>query len=307
MKLFDYKFLILLGLTLVVYFLYREVEVIKNKLKKYDDKLIEDRQDDEILQIELPPNPDDNKVEKVENLETDEIKNIDLKPNNVTTKNVKSNEENIKKVINIPLNLNKDLNKKVEENNQNNTTSSNSEAEINVYSNTSEKLEIYSNDDEEDNDSSIIISLEEIPKKKHKMESSERTDNRLNDKNNLEINDSEEIKDEVNENNEKVNEENNKTNDKTNETNEIDEIDKINEIDDIDQMSENNQEDEDNLKSSINNLLKNNKLAELQDQAKSLGIIITKKEKNKNKNKTKLELANDIVNKKLKNENTENI
>ena len=34
MKIFDYKFLILLGLTIIVYFLYREIENIKKKLLK---------------------------------------------------------------------------------------------------------------------------------------------------------------------------------------------------------------------------------------------------------------------------------
>ena len=285
MKFFDYKFLILLGLTLVVYFLYREVEIIKNKLKKYD--LLEDKKvknetenegDDSILQIELPPNPDDIKVEES-----------------------KPVEENVKKIINIPLNLNKDSktddkdNKELDgddnnendndNDNDNNMTSSNSEVDVNVYSNTSEKLEIYSNDDEDDNDSSVIISLEDIPKKKTKMESSEGSDNRLNEKeNNLELNDSEEIKVYENKDNNENNE-NNENNDN-------------NEDNDEDNDEDNNSLDEDDIKSSINNLLKNNKLAELQDKAKSLGIIITKKEKNKNKNKTKLELAKDIVNKK---------
>ena len=36
MKIFDYKFLILLGLTLIVYFLYRELDTLKKQFKKFE-------------------------------------------------------------------------------------------------------------------------------------------------------------------------------------------------------------------------------------------------------------------------------
>ena len=39
MKFFDYKFLILLGLTLVVYFIYREVEYLRSKVNKIETEL----------------------------------------------------------------------------------------------------------------------------------------------------------------------------------------------------------------------------------------------------------------------------
>ncbi len=39
MKLFDYKFLILLGLTLVVYFIYREVEYLRGKVDKIESEI----------------------------------------------------------------------------------------------------------------------------------------------------------------------------------------------------------------------------------------------------------------------------
>ena len=39
MKFFDYKFLILLGLTLVVYFIYREVEYLRSKVDKLEIEL----------------------------------------------------------------------------------------------------------------------------------------------------------------------------------------------------------------------------------------------------------------------------
>ena len=39
MKLFDYKFLILLGLTLVVYFIYREILDLKTKISTLENKV----------------------------------------------------------------------------------------------------------------------------------------------------------------------------------------------------------------------------------------------------------------------------
>lgn len=70
MKLFDYKFLILLGLTLVVYFIYREVLELKNKIKdlenknnnsitdkNQDKKVLENKKSEPINYIPLPPKP----------------------------------------------------------------------------------------------------------------------------------------------------------------------------------------------------------------------------------------------------------
>jgi hypothetical protein len=39
MKIFDYKFIILLGLTLVVYFIYREVEYLRSKINKIEKEI----------------------------------------------------------------------------------------------------------------------------------------------------------------------------------------------------------------------------------------------------------------------------
>ena len=38
MKFFDYKFLFLLGLTLSIYFIYREVEYLREKIDKLEKK-----------------------------------------------------------------------------------------------------------------------------------------------------------------------------------------------------------------------------------------------------------------------------
>lgn len=39
MKLFDYKFLILLGLTLVVYFMFREIIDLRNKIDTLESQI----------------------------------------------------------------------------------------------------------------------------------------------------------------------------------------------------------------------------------------------------------------------------
>jgi hypothetical protein len=58
MKFFDYKFLILLGLTLVVYFIYKEVNYLRNKVSKIENELNQKKliEENETLQIKNNPN-----------------------------------------------------------------------------------------------------------------------------------------------------------------------------------------------------------------------------------------------------------
>ena len=65
MKIFDYKFIILLGLTLVVYFIYREVEYLRSKINKIEK---------DISNINVSTN---NKIEK-------DISNINVSTNKLT-------------------------------------------------------------------------------------------------------------------------------------------------------------------------------------------------------------------------------
>ena len=53
MKFFDYKFLILLGLTLVVYFIYREVEFLRSKVNKIETELNQKKLTTELNQKKL--------------------------------------------------------------------------------------------------------------------------------------------------------------------------------------------------------------------------------------------------------------
>ena len=58
-KLFDYKFLITLGLSLVVYFLYREVENLNKRVAHLESKKIEntDNNKKKLIELPLPPPP----------------------------------------------------------------------------------------------------------------------------------------------------------------------------------------------------------------------------------------------------------
>ncbi len=59
-KIFDYKFLIILGLSLVVYFLYREVEFLNKRVAKLETNAIEGpAQGPKPQMIDLPPPPSD--------------------------------------------------------------------------------------------------------------------------------------------------------------------------------------------------------------------------------------------------------
>ena len=64
-KLFDYKFLITLGLSLVVYFLYREVDILNKRVATLEkgDKVEKNTNKPKKL-IELPPLPNNDLVEE---------------------------------------------------------------------------------------------------------------------------------------------------------------------------------------------------------------------------------------------------
>ena len=178
MKIFDYKFLIMLGLTLIVYFLYREVEALKFKVKKLenknDTKKLEDKKDD-VLQIELPKPPSENEEEKDDKI----VNKINISPQINEPKQIKINlSQHLEKYEN------KDNETFINKNEENKLNSETSEEEQNSEENSESvsKLEIYSNDNEDDSHTSVLESLEteEIDKKKNQMVSNEGEEQRLN-------------------------------------------------------------------------------------------------------------------------------
>jgi hypothetical protein len=72
---FDYKFLIILGLTLVVYFLYREVEYIRNKLNKLENNInaIPEKITNDTQSLPLPKRPETNELPLPKRPETNEL------------------------------------------------------------------------------------------------------------------------------------------------------------------------------------------------------------------------------------------
>lgn len=56
-KIFDYKFLIILGLSLIVYFLYREVDLLNKRVCKIEREPGQDIMHTQLEQLELPPPP----------------------------------------------------------------------------------------------------------------------------------------------------------------------------------------------------------------------------------------------------------
>ena len=79
MKLFDYKFLITLGLSLVVYFLYREVDILNKRVATLEkgDKVEKNTNKPKKL-IELPPLPNNDLVEEYSNEEIEHKDNISI-------------------------------------------------------------------------------------------------------------------------------------------------------------------------------------------------------------------------------------
>tara|TARA_Y100000389_G_C17444206_1_gene510550 strand:+ start:1224 stop:2045 length:822 start_codon:yes stop_codon:yes gene_type:complete len=76
MKIFDYNFLLLLGICIIVYFIYRDVEDLKYKINAIEKSLDEPEKNFDKPQIELPLPPPPAPVEVVEKI-NDKI-NIDL-------------------------------------------------------------------------------------------------------------------------------------------------------------------------------------------------------------------------------------
>ena len=165
MRFFDYKFLILLGLTLVVYFIYREVEFLRNKIEKLENKnnTIEEKPTIELSNkypiLSLPAKKD-NETKKI---------SVDLTPT-ATQCNANIGVQIIQQKIN-----------EIIENSDNelSTTTNVSESE------SSKHLAIYSNDNEhfDETQNSLLESVEankndqkfdynrmEIPNLKDKME-----------------------------------------------------------------------------------------------------------------------------------------
>lgn len=168
MKFFDYKFLILLGLTLVVYFIYREVEYIRSKLEKMEKEM---KERIEKIQYKEPVN----KPLEIENKEPTlkQLELVEKQPEiKVPVSSLETKEPSPKpnqKVINLDmtgLNLNPNLinsNIGIKLNQINESETEDSDEEItSIQSDSSKHLAIYSNDNEQfdETQNSLLESVE---------------------------------------------------------------------------------------------------------------------------------------------------
>jgi hypothetical protein len=256
MKVFDYKFLILLALSLIVYFLYRELENLRSKMnnvtEKIDDvnetfsnitKTVQVHQKAILLITNKSKNLLENKkklkksikktLEEYKDYKEDKEEIIQILLPNPPMQKLKQ-EDNISVNVELP-------------NSSCNLTTIDSES----YSNTSEQIEIYSNDDDK-------ISLASEEGKKNHMVEIEGTNGGLK----FELN---------------------YTSVPPNTPQDIDLIDESNEESPMTKEQP-----------TISELMRN-KLPELQDMAEKMEISLLKDVNGKEKRKTKLELAEDIL------------
>ena len=204
MKFFDYKFLILLGLTLVVYFIYREVEYLRSKIEKLEGEIkknnsicleemnvIEDNSDTckvkptelnnkkPVLELPKPPMP---KLEqKNEILVVPKLNNEIIPPPKSPPKVISIGLEATSIIQTIPtnnsnliINSNRDLQPGIKVNpfqlineitNQTEHESDNDDSES---SESSKHLAIYSNDNEQDDETQNSL-LESVEANKKEM------------------------------------------------------------------------------------------------------------------------------------------
>ena len=267
MQLFDFKFLVLLGLTLVVYFMYKEIDFQRERLLKCETQLktlleknplINDKE--EILSLPLPPPPS----------KPLEDQNVSLKLS-LPSKMVHSEPTK------------NPLSSTVESESDTDTISKSSESDKKLIQtkNNSKHLEIYSNDNENLTNTSISDTLIKNPLTNSKLdvettESKSVSDTHLSNEELDEV--LKDLKKELNITNEKPVEENNeeKTLEETNEEKPLEE------------------KPLEELKYLENNLNKL-KFNEIQDIAKTEEISLRKKENGKNKQKNKQELIEEII------------
>ena len=155
-KFLDYKFILMLFLSLVVYFLYREIESISKRLSNIEKGTLNNNQALTYKEIE-------NHI--IEQLNSQEQNNLAL-----DTQHVEQHLENVLESEDEIVNENKEL--VYEEDVQDMNESDNEEENINFNDNTmeefsnevTEEVQIYSNDNEEENHTSVMESLEDMTK-----------------------------------------------------------------------------------------------------------------------------------------------
>ena len=272
-KLFDFKFLILLGLTLVVYFMYKEIDMqreriqtIEESLKTLLNKNIEDMSSDND-ELSLPPEPTIIPIQEKMGIK------IEL-PNKILDN--KDNKDNKKQDTVLKTHSEESLKK-----------------DDKLLDTDNKHLEIYSNDNENAQETTISDSL-------IKQKTNVNID--LDSSTEIISSESEESSSSMNESSnsiklEKIDLKNDEKIRESSSSNSSEKKDELNEVLKKLKLEEINVEDEKEQKLDLPNLLKL-KLPEIQEMAKKENISLDKKINGVNKKKTKQELAEELVNKK---------
>jgi hypothetical protein len=284
MKFFDYKFLILLGLTLVVYFIYREVEFLRSKVNKIETELNQKKLTTESIPV----------APKMLESVTKPVLQLPSIKNNIQSKSPEKviNLDLVSQSLQLPkqLPLNKSFSPKElytsssDDDEQLDTSSDdqNENTSTEIESESSKHLAIYSNDNEQFDSAqnSLIDSVEANKLNMDNVDLKSTMDNIINDLSS-------------------ESEESNKSKQQ-----EIDEIimEKEKQLSEMSPKSDQQKEkqlpdmspksNKQNIKEAELNELK---LADLKNMASKLGITFSRKINGVQKTKTKQELIQDIL------------
>ena len=184
MKLFDFKFLILLGLTLVVYFMYKEIDMQRDRLQQCENKIkalletnpkkfhdeLEDKEgkecDNDELLLPPPPKKEITNRPQLTHPKYNEMgqqinKNI-LPKKSVPQKTLKLSlpvKVTVKQDSSIPETKKIESTTEVESSSENTTSVKETESEKLLETDKNKHVEIYSNDNENDQETSISDTL----------------------------------------------------------------------------------------------------------------------------------------------------
>jgi hypothetical protein len=190
MRIFDYKFIIILGMSLVIYFLYRDIEKLSNKVNQLENNYYKSLDNIEVPSpintnndvtnnvtnndvIQLPMPINNNDIESPTQINNDNINNDNINNDNINNdkyielplpNNIVELTSTADINLNIPLALNDDY---IQQNDNDDYIQQNDNGDdiIEEYSqdNDSEKL-IYSNDNEDNATSAVesIINLNNV-------------------------------------------------------------------------------------------------------------------------------------------------
>lgn len=289
-KLFDFKFLILLTLAIVIYFMYKDIDEQRDRIQKLEETY------NSLLEDTCIPEKKENKNLDKEKKENKEVKNLKLElPNKMLEK-----KEN-------PLNNYADLNPEEEDQDSDSDYDSDADEESSSYkspNNNVKHLEIYSNDNDNLETSiskSLVENKNDLTKESIKEEAEESGEGYEEESEEGSEEESEEGSEEGSEVHEIINEfeSSSPTPPKSKSPK------SISPKSISPKASENLEDILNDLKIEISNetlpkydltSLSKMKVNEIQELAKNENILIDKKVNGSNKKKTKQELMNELIN-----------